>query len=100
MLTKSEPSVVTAKQKIDSYFTTFDAAKIISLAAEKMKNKANAGILRGGSRQSGNDAGAQGWLWFMDTCNDKRDMINFGLSQIRKYLISRRFDCAIDFYQT
>ena len=100
MLTKSESSVVTAKQKIDSYFTTFDAAKIISLAAEKMKNKSNASIIRGKSHQSGIDAGTQGWMWFMDTCNDKRDMINFGLSQIRKYLISRRFDFAIDFYRT
>lgn len=92
--------MVTAKQKIDSYFTTADANRIIGLAAEKMKNKNNVSLIQGAGRLSGADAGAQGWLWFMDSCNDKRQMIKFGLSQIRKYLISRRFECAIDFYRT
>ena len=61
-----------------------------------MKDSSNSVLIRSGTANN-KDAGIQGWIWFMDTCKDKKDMLVYGLSQLRKYLISERYESAIDF---
>jgi hypothetical protein len=61
-----------------------------------MKDAGYAALMRDGVRK-GKDAGIQGWVWFMDTCKNKKDMLSYGLSQLRKYLMNKMFEHAIEF---